>query len=153
MNARRIWALLSPPSARSLSFFLLPNPNPHEIDTTTDMNTDMTHLPSCPNCNSTKVTARNYARKTGSVVGAAAGAAGSAAAALGGAEAGAALGMVAGPAGSFLGGLAGALMGALFGGAAGCAAGAAVGEVIDTTVLDNHECQDCGHTFGRPPGR
>ena len=57
--------------------------------------------------------------------------------------------MVAGPVGSIFGGLAGALMGALFGGAAGCAAGAAVGEVIDTNVLDNYKCQDCGHSFSR----
>lgn len=112
--------------------------------------TKMTHLSACPRCNSTEITAHNYARKLGGTVGAAAGAAGSAAAALGGAEAGAALGMVAGPVGSFLGGLAGALMGALFGGAAGCAAGAAVGEAIDTNVLDNYECQACGHAFGRP---
>jgi hypothetical protein len=44
--------------------------------------------------------------------------------------------------------LAGALMGALFGGAAGCAAGSAVGEQIDTHVLDNYACQECGNTFG-----
>jgi len=111
---------------------------------------DMTHPFACPRCNSTEINAHNYARKIGSTVGTAAGAVGSAAAALGGAEAGAVLGMAAGPAGSLLGGLAGALMGALFGGAAGCAAGAAVGEAIDTNVLDNYECQDCGHTFGRP---
>ncbi len=41
-------------------------------------------------------------------------------------------------------------MGALFGGAAGCVAGAAVGEAVDANVLDNFECQACGHSFGRP---
>ncbi|MGA3959695.1 hypothetical protein ACI2VD_01475 [Ralstonia nicotianae] len=110
---------------------------------------DMTLCPCCPRCSSTRIATRDYARKTGSAVGAAAGAAGSAAAVLGGAEAGAALGMVAGPVGSIFGGLAGALMGALFGGAAGCAAGSAIGEQIDTNVLDNYECQACGHVFGK----
>lgn len=115
--------------------------NPHE--------TDMNSSPSCPRCNSTRITTRDYARKACGAVGAAAGAAGSAAAAMGGAEAGAVLGMVAGPVGSIFGGLAGALVGALFGGAAGCAAGSAVGEQIDTHVLDNYECQECGHTFSK----
>ncbi|AIS96862.1 hypothetical protein BTHA_795 [Burkholderia thailandensis MSMB59] len=41
-------------------------------------------------------------------------------------------------------------MGALFGGAAGCAAGTAIGEQIDTNVLDNYECHDCGCVFGKP---
>jgi DNA-directed RNA polymerase subunit RPC12/RpoP len=112
--------------------------------------TEMTQSLACPRCDSTNITAHDYARKIGGTVGAAAGAAGSAAAALGGAEAGAALGLVAGPLGAALGGVAGALMGALFGGALGCATGAAVGEAIDTNVLDNYECQACGHTFGRP---
>ncbi|WP_232352719.1 hypothetical protein [Burkholderia pseudomallei] len=115
--------------------------NPHEAD--------MNHSPSCPRCNSPRIATRDYARKAGGAVGAAAGAAGSAAAALGGAEAGATLGMVAGPVGSIFGGLAGALMGALFGGAAGCAAGSAVGEQIDTNVLNNYECIECGHVFGK----
>lgn len=44
----------------------------------------------------------------------------------------------------------GALMGALFGGAAGCAAGSAVGKAVNTNVLDNYECQKCGHIFGGP---
>jgi hypothetical protein len=107
---------------------------------------------SCVRCNSTKIATRDYARKTGSAVGAAAGAAGSAAAALGGAEAGATLGLIAGPVGSIFGGLAGALLGALVGGAAGCAAGSAVGEQIDTHVLENYECLECGHTFGTQRG-
>ncbi|WP_156226232.1 hypothetical protein [Herbaspirillum chlorophenolicum] len=37
---------------------------------------------------------------------------------------------------------AGALTGALFGGA--------VGEAIDNNALNNHGCQDCGHTFNKP---
>ncbi|MCF1444890.1 hypothetical protein ACI2VK_25190 [Ralstonia nicotianae] len=110
---------------------------------------DMNHSPSCPRCDSARIATRNYARKAGGAVGAAAGAAGTAAAALGGAEAGAAIGMVAGPVGSIFGGLAGGLMGALFGGAAGCAAGSAVGEQIDTHVLDNYECIECGQVFGK----
>ncbi|WP_229519203.1 hypothetical protein [Massilia rhizosphaerae] len=111
---------------------------------------NMTLRISCPRCNSSRITTRDYARKAGSAVGTVAGAAGSAAAALGGAETGAALGMVAGPIGSIFGGLAGALMGALLGGAAGCAAGSTVGEQIDTHVLNNYTCHECNHTFSRP---
>ncbi|WWQ29849.1 hypothetical protein RSgd_1047 [Ralstonia solanacearum] len=40
-------------------------------------------------------------------------------------------------------------MGALFGSAAGCAAGSAIGGQIDASVLDNYECQACGHVFGK----
>jgi hypothetical protein len=29
-------------------------------------------------------------------------------------------------------------------------AGAAVGEVVDETVLDNHHCLRCDHTFSLP---
>jgi hypothetical protein len=58
--------------------------------------------------------------------------------------------MAAGPVGSIFGGIAGALMGALLGGAAGSLAGATAEEAIDNNVLDNHECVDCGHLFGRP---
>ncbi|MFJ3044967.1 hypothetical protein ACIPEN_03950 [Herbaspirillum chlorophenolicum] len=45
---------------------------------------------------------------------------------------------------------AGALTDALFGGAVGSVAGAAVGEAIDNNALNNHGCQDCGHTFNKP---
>jgi hypothetical protein len=43
--------------------------------------------------------------------------------------------------------LAGAILGGLAGGAVGSLAGARMGEEIDTRVLDNHECQDCGQVF------
>jgi len=111
---------------------------------------DMTQSLSCPRCNSHRITTRDYASKTGSAIGTVAGAAGGAAAMMAGAETGATLGLIAGPVGSIVGGLAGGLMGMLLGGATGCATGHAVGRQIDDLVLDNHECQDCGHVFRVP---
>jgi len=58
-----------------------------------------------------------------------------------------AIGRLAGPAGLVFGGITGALVGVLLGGAAGSAAGAVLGNAIDEHVLDNHECQSCGHRF------
>jgi hypothetical protein len=46
-----------------------------------------------------------------------------------------------------IGSLAGAIFGGLAGGAAGGVAGAKLGEELDAKVLDNYECQNCGHAF------
>nr|WP_277403124.1 hypothetical protein [Achromobacter insuavis] len=37
----------------------------------------------------------------------------------------------------------------MIGGATGGTAGAAIGEHVDDTLLNNYECQACGHTFGK----
>ena len=74
----------------------------------------------CPHCQSPRVVSKNIAKKTCGY-----------------------LGLVGGAAS----GIAGAFLGALVGAAAGGIAGAQLGEVIDETVLDNHECLDCGHEF------
>lgn len=101
----------------------------------------------CPRCLSTRIDTRNLARKAGSTIGSVAGATGAMAAALAGAETGAVIGSFIGPAGTVFGGLAGAVIAGLVGSAAGCAAGSVVGEAIDQSVLDNHVCLACWHSF------
>ncbi|MDR0779258.1 MAG: hypothetical protein LBF16_00975 [Pseudomonadales bacterium] len=95
----------------------------------------MSRSPSCPNCQSTNITARNYARKVAGVIGAT----GSAAALLGSAI------LPGGSSVAFLGRSAKVLLGIL----AGCATGVAVGKVIDDNMLANLKCRACGHTFSR----
>lgn len=106
-------------------------------------------IPPCPKCQSTRVDARNRARKTGSAIGTLAGTTSGIAFALSGAETGAAVGLLAGPAGAVCGAIAGAVIAGLIGGAAGCATGSVFGEIVDEKVLDNFRCYACGHTFSR----
>jgi len=107
---------------------------------------------SCPHCQSQQVITRNHARKVGGIIGAIAGAASGFSAALKGARIGGTLGgrigLLAGPPGAALGSVAGAILGGLLGGTTGCSAGAALGELLDSRVLNNLHCLDCGHTFG-----
>ncbi|WP_434661504.1 hypothetical protein P5W99_00850 [Paraburkholderia sp. A3BS-1L] len=107
-------------------------------------------MPTCPKCHSSRVDARNLARKTGSAIGTVAGTTSGIAIALSGAETGAAVGLLAGPAGAVCGAIAGAVIAGLLGGAAGCATGSVFGEIVDDKVLDNFRCHACGHTFSRP---
>jgi outer membrane lipoprotein SlyB len=58
-----------------------------------------------------------------------------------------AAGAFGGPVGIALGGLAGALLGGLAGGVTGTLAGAKIGEKLDQHILDDLECDHCGHTF------
>lgn len=104
------------------------------------------HLP-CPNCNSTRVTTRNRARKTVGLIGTVGGTLGGASGGLSGFEIGTVVGIVAGPPGMVVGGVLGALFGALVAGTAGGLSGAQLGELIDRRILDNYRCLACGHTF------
>jgi len=104
-------------------------------------------VPPCPKCQSSRVDARNLARKTGGAIGTIAGTTSGIAFALSGAETGAAVGTLAGPAGVVCGAIAGAVIAGLIGGAAGCATGSMFGEIVDEKVLDNFRCHACGHTF------
>ncbi|MCX4146912.1 MULTISPECIES: hypothetical protein [Paraburkholderia] len=106
-------------------------------------------VPPCPKCQSTRVDARNLARKTGGAIGAIAGTTSGIAFALSGAETGATVGLLAGPAGAVCGAIAGAVIAGLIGGAAGCATGSVFGEIVDEKVLDNFHCHACDHTFSR----
>jgi hypothetical protein len=103
----------------------------------------------CPRCQSTRVDARNLARKMGGAIGTLAGTTSGIAFALSGAETGATVGLLAGPAGAVCGAIAGAVIAGLIGGAAGCATGSVFGEIVDEKVLDNFHCHACDHTFSR----
>jgi len=84
----------------------------------------------CPHCASTRVVTRDYAQKTCGLIGALVGAAAS--------------------------GLSRETvrsddaLGALLGAGSGAVAGVNLGQVIDTRILNNHVCLDCGEAF-RPP--
>lgn len=105
----------------------------------------------CPKCQSDRVGKKNYGKKAAGLIGASAGTVGGYAAASAGASAGAqtgmALGLFAGPVGATVGGIGGAIIGALVGGATGASAGIVLGTVLDETVLDNHICLACDHSF------
>lgn len=101
----------------------------------------------CPHCGSLRLTQRHLARRILGFVGTLAGAAGSGLRAWRGAEVGGALGTAAGPPGMALGAVAGAVLSALAGGSTGCAIGVRLGDAIDSRLLNDLRCQDCGHDF------
>lgn len=103
----------------------------------------------CPLCGSLRLTQRHLARRILGLIGTLAGSASSGLRAWRGAEVGGALGTVAGPPGMALGVLAGAVLGALAGGSTGCAIGVRLGDAIDSRLLNDLHCQDCGHDFNR----
>lgn len=101
----------------------------------------------CPRCSSPKTQAKNHPKKIGGAFGTCVGIANSFSGVAKGAAAGAALGFKATAPTSSLNSVTAAVLGALAGGAIGCAAGASLGQVIDDTVLNNHLCLHCGHSF------
>ena len=101
----------------------------------------------CPHCGSQRLKQRRLARRVLGLIGTLAGAAGSGLRAWQGAEVGGAIGSVAGPPGMALGAVAGAVLGALAGGSTGCAIGVHLGDAIDSRLLNDLHCLDCGHTF------
>ena len=103
--------------------------------------------PRCQHCGSHRLTQRHLARPILSLVATLAGAAGSALRAWRGAEVGGALGTPVGPPGIALRAVAGAVLGALAGGSTGCAVGVSLGDAIDTRLLDDLLCFDCGRGF------
>jgi len=103
----------------------------------------------CRHCGSLRLAQRHLARRILGFVGTLAGAAGSGLRAWRGAEVGGSLGIVAGPPGMGLGVLAGAVLGALAGGSTGCAIGVRLGDAIDSRLLNDLRCQDCGHEANR----
>lgn len=103
----------------------------------------------CPHCGSLRLTQRHLARRILGLIGTLAGASCSGLRAWRGAEVGGALGTVAGPPGMALGAVAGAVLGALAGGSTGCAIGVRLGDAVDSRLLNDLHCQDCGHDFNR----
>ncbi|MEW9572290.1 hypothetical protein ABQJ54_11055 [Rhodanobacter sp. Si-c] len=98
----------------------------------------------CSQCRSTHVEPRNLARHYGGAIGAIVGTTGGVAAAVASAEAG----VLGGPIGVLLGAAVGVVIDGIVGGATDCAAGSRLGETIDRSILHNHRCRTCGHTFG-----
>jgi len=103
--------------------------------------------PPCPYCGSLRLTQRRLARRVLGLIGTLAGAAGSGLRAWRGAEVGGAIGSVAGPPGMAVGAVAGAVLGALAGGSTGCAIGVRLGDAIDSRLLNDLHCLECGHAF------
>lgn len=103
--------------------------------------------PSCPHCGSNRLAQRHLARRILGLVGTLAGATGAAVRAWRGAELGSTVGAAAGPPGLVLGAVTGAVLGALAGGSTGCAVGVRLGDAIDTRLLNDLRCLDCGQTF------
>jgi hypothetical protein len=103
--------------------------------------------PSCPHCGSNRLAQRHLGRRILGVVGTLAGATGAAVRAWRGAELGGTVGAVAGPPGVAVGAIAGAVLGALAGGSTGCAVGVRLGDAIDSRLLNDLHCLDCGQGF------
>lgn len=104
----------------------------------------------CPRCASPRTQTKNRAKKLGGAFGTCFGIASSFSGAAKGAAAGAAIGLRSTAQIPSLNSITVAVLGAFVGGAMGCATGAALGQVIDETVLNNHLCLHCGHSFPTP---
>lgn len=86
----------------------------------------------CPKCNSPNVSLTRNAQKTCASIGT-----------IGGAIYGYRVGADFGLVGMFTGAIAGLIGGAV----AGCEAGHAVGKVIDETIINEYQCNNCHHIF------
>jgi len=108
----------------------------------------------CPNCLSTQIETKDYAKKAAATVGFLGGTASGIASVKNGAEIGSVLGgtvgFIAGPVGSRVGRWIGALVGGMVGGVTGALTGAQLGHVIDERLLDNYHCLACDHHFRTP---
>lgn len=104
----------------------------------------------CPLCGSPNTQAKNYGKKLGGALGTCAGVISSLSATAKGATAGAIVAVRATSPTTPLNSITAAVLGAFAGGAMGCIAGAGLGQVIDETVLNNHRCLRCGHSFSSP---
>ena len=103
----------------------------------------------CPKCHGAHIITKDTAKNYGGIVGTAGGAISGASSAWMGANIGSKVGMLGGAPGVAVGTIVGAVLGALLGGTTGGMAGSQIGHVFDEHVLNNYECQDCGHSFSR----
>lgn len=101
----------------------------------------------CPVCLSDHVISKDLAKQALSFVGTVGGAASGATGAVAGAKIGCTVGIVAGPVGRGLGAIAGAAVGALLGALTGHMTGSRIGRVVDSHLLDNMQCRNCGLSF------
>tara|TARA_R110000851_G_scaffold315514_1_gene478025 strand:+ start:10514 stop:10900 length:387 start_codon:yes stop_codon:yes gene_type:complete len=101
----------------------------------------------CPRCESPKTQTKNCAKKLCGAFGTCVDVASTLSSATKGAAIGVVIGLRVTAPTTPLSSVTAAVLGALAGGAIGCASGAALGQVIDDTVLNNHLCLHCGHSF------
>lgn len=101
----------------------------------------------CPKCGSSNVKTKNHAKRIGGAIGTCAGVLSALAGATEGAAVGAVMAFRATAPATPVASVTAAVLGALVGGAVGCASGAALGQAVDETVLDNHLCLHCKHSF------
>ncbi|CAM5555307.1 hypothetical protein [Eoetvoesiella caeni] len=104
----------------------------------------------CPKCSSTNTQTKNHAKRIGGAIGTCAGVMSSLSSAAKGAGIGAAMAYRATASTMPLISVTAAVLCALAGGAMGCATGAALGQIVDETVLNNHLCLHCDHSFQTP---
>lgn len=104
----------------------------------------------CPSCGSSNTQTKNHAKKLGGALGTCAGFISAFSGAAKGAVTGATMAFRLAPPATPLTSATAAALGALTGGAIGCAAGAGFSQVIDDTVLNNHQCLSCHHSFQTP---
>lgn len=105
---------------------------------------------SCPACGSLNIQTKNHAKRLGGALGTCAGVISAFNGAATGAVTGATIAFRFTPPATPLTSVTAAVLGALAGGVMGCAAGAGLGQVIDDTVLNNHQCLRCDHSFQAP---
>lgn len=108
------------------------------------------HTVVCPLCGSPNTQAKNHGKKLGGALGTCLGVISSLPATAKGATAGTTIAVRAAAPTTPLNSITAAVLGAFTGGAMGCIAGAGLGQVIDETVLNNHRCLRCGHSFPTP---
>lgn len=101
----------------------------------------------CPRCGTIRTQAKNRAKRFGGTLGTCLGVANSLSGIIKGTTTGAAISLRIVGHSTPMNSITAAALGALAGGAIGCASGAALGQVIDETVLNNHLCLRCGHSF------
>lgn len=101
----------------------------------------------CPKCGSPNIETKNHAKRIVGAIGTCAGVMSALSGAAKGAGVGAAMAFRATAPAMPVASVTAAVLGALVGGAMGCATGAALGQAIDETVLNNHLCLRCHHSF------
>jgi len=103
-----------------------------------------------PHCNSPNTQLKNYRKRLGGALSLCTSVISSLSGATQGAHIGASFAFRATATTASLNSVIAAMLGALTGGAIGCMAGSNLGQVIDETVLDNHLCLRCHHSFQTP---
>lgn len=135
------------PSSRFIEVSLMSEPSStfHHSDVCRPQRSSRTIV--CSKCGSINTQTENHTKRICGALGACAGVMSSLSGAAKGASIGAAMAYRATASTMPLISVTAAVLGALAGGAIGYATGAALGQVVDETVLNNHLCLVCDHSF------